>query len=116
VILVTFELTKVFYTLPSYWIDSFGVSSVGQWIEILIDTVVIRALLMAVMQRQSKSSMLIHSDQGSQYGSADYLAFMKAINLEPSMSRREDCHDNAVAERFLATFKKLVTQRKIYST
>lgn len=38
---------------------------------------VIKALLMAVYQRQSKTDVLVHIDQGSQYGSADYLAFMK---------------------------------------
>jgi putative transposase len=48
----------------------------------------------------------VHSDQGSQYGSADYLAFMKEHNLAPSMSRRGNCHDNAVAESFFATLKK----------
>ncbi len=37
-------------------------------------------------------------------------------DLEPSMSRRGNFHDNAVAESFFATFKKRVTQRKIYST
>lgn len=74
------------------------------------------ALLMAVMTRQPDESLLVHSDQGSQYGSVDYLAFMKANNLEPSMSRRGNCHDNAVAESFFATFKKRVTKRKIYTT
>lgn len=77
---------------------------------------VIRALMMAVWQRQPKGDVLIHSDQGSQYGSADYLSFLKTNNLKPSMSRRGNCHDNAVAESFFATFKKRVTQRKIYST
>jgi len=77
---------------------------------------VIRALMMAVLQRQPTEKVLVHSDQGSQYGSADYLAFLKANNLEPSMSRRGNCHDNAVAESFFATFKKRVTQRKIYTT
>ncbi|MGO2514184.1 IS3 family transposase [Marinomonas polaris] len=48
--------------------------------------------------------------------SSDYLAFMNAHNLAPSMSRRGNCHDNAVAESFFATFKKGVTKRKIYST
>ena len=33
-----------------------------------------------------------------------------------SMSRRGNCHDNAVAESFFATFKKRVTRRKIYAT
>ncbi|EAW31793.1 ISPsy26, transposase orfB [marine gamma proteobacterium HTCC2143] len=61
---------------------------------------VIRALLMAVWKRQPKETVLVHSDQGSQYGSSDYLAFMKENNLQPSMSRRGNCHDNAVAESF----------------
>ncbi|MBL1293429.1 MAG: transposase [Thiotrichales bacterium] len=41
---------------------------------------------------------------------------MKVNNLEPSMSQRGDCHDNAAAESFFATFKKRVTKKKIYAT
>ena len=77
---------------------------------------VINALLMAVWSRQPTETVLVHSDQGSQYGSADYLAFMKANNLKPSMRWRGNCHDNAVAESFFATFKKRVTRKKIYAT
>ena len=77
---------------------------------------VINALLMAVYQRQPQAEVMVHSDQGSQYGSADYLAFMKAHNLVPSMSRRGNCHDNAVAESFFATIKKRIIKRKIYLT
>ena len=77
---------------------------------------VINALLMAVWQRQPKSEVLVHSDQGSQYDSSVYLAFMREHNLIPSMSRRGNCHDNAVAESFFATFKKRVTRRRIYPT
>ena len=76
---------------------------------------VINALLMAVWARQPTQRVLVHSDQGSQYGSSDYLAFMKANNREPSMSRRGNCHDNAVAESFFVTFKKRVTKKKIYA-
>ena len=60
--------------------------------------------------------MLVHSDQGSQYGSSDYLAFMKEHDLVPSMSRRGNCHDNAVAESLFAILKKRVTRKKIFST
>ena len=77
---------------------------------------VINALLMAVYQRQLKAEIRVHSDQGSQYGSADYLAFMKEHNLVPSMSRTGNCLDNAVAESFFATIKKRIIKRKIYST
>ncbi len=73
---------------------------------------VLRALLMAVYQRRPEEKVLVHSEQGCQYGSSDYLAFMKEHNLVPSMSRRGNCHDNAVAESFFATFKKRVIRKK----
>ena len=98
-------------------IDLFSRRVVGWSMDNNMDKhLVIRALLMAVYQRRPKQSVLVHSDQGSQYGSADYLAFMKENNLVPSMSRRGNCHDNAVAESFFATFKKRVIRRKIFST
>lgn len=77
---------------------------------------VINALLMAVYQRQPKAEVMVHSDQGIQYGSGDYLVFMKAHNLVPSMSRRGNCHDNSVAESIFATIKKRIVKRNIYST
>ncbi|WP_193330725.1 IS3 family transposase [Pseudoalteromonas ulvae] len=98
-------------------IDLFSRRVVGWSMDKNMDKhLVIRALLMAVYQRRPEQSVLVHSDQGSQYGSADYLAFMKEHNLIPSMSRRGNCHDNAVAESFFATFKKRVIRKKIYST
>ena len=98
-------------------LDLFSRRIVGWSMDKTIDRhLVLHALLMAVWKRQPKEPVLVHSDQGSQYGSADYLAFMKENNLEPSMSRRGNCLDNAVAESFFATFKKRVTQKKIYAT
>jgi putative transposase len=46
---------------------------------------VINALLMAVWQRNSKNEVLLHSDQGSQYASSDYLAFMNEHKLIQSL-------------------------------
>ena len=98
-------------------LDLFSRRIVGWAMDKNIDRhLVINALLMAVWSRQPTQPVLVDSDQGSQYGSSDYLSFMKANNLEPSMSRRGNCHDNAVAESFFATFKKRVTKRKIYAT
>jgi len=77
---------------------------------------VMDAILMAKLRRQPKEKVLLHSDQGSQYGSHDCVSFLKDNNMVPSMSRRGNCHDNAVAESFFATFKKRVTHRKIYAT
>jgi len=59
---------------------------------------------------------MVHSDQGSQYTSHDWQAFLKANGLEGSMSRRGNCHDNAVAESFFQLLKRERIKRKIYST
>ncbi|MFT7414277.1 MAG: putative transposase [Methylophagaceae bacterium] len=75
----------------------------------------INALLMAVYRRQPKREVLVHNDQGSQYGRADYLTFLKENNVRPLMSRRGNCHDNAVAESFSAKIKKRIVKKKIYS-
>ena len=114
---ITYVRTYEGFLYVATVIDLFSRKIVGWSMDKHIDRhLVINALLMAVWSRQPKETVLVHSDQGSQYGSADYLAFMKSNNLEPSMSRRGNCHDNAVAESFFATFKKRVTKRKIYAT
>ena len=77
---------------------------------------VMQALLSALWRRRPTGTVLVHSDQGSQYGSQDYLAFLAEHNLEPSMSRRGNCLDNAVAESFFSTLKKLRIRRRIYAT
>lgn len=76
----------------------------------------INALLMAVWQRKPKAAVLIHSDQGSQYGSDDWRRFCVANRLEPSMSRRGNCWDNAVAESFFSSLKKERIRKRIYKT
>lgn len=74
------------------------------------------ALLMAVWRRKPKDKVVVHSDQGSQYTSHDWSAFLKSNNLEGSMSRRGDCHDNAVAESFFQLLKRERIKRKVYPT
>jgi putative transposase len=68
------------------------------------------ALLMAVWRRKPAESVIVHSDQGSQYGSDDWQRFCRANNLAPSMSRRGNCWDNAVAETFFSSLKKNVSE------
>ncbi len=78
--------------------------------------VVLQALLMAVWRRKPKNKVLIHSDQGSQFTSMDWAAFLRAHNLEHSMSRRGNCHDNAVAESFFNLLKRERIRRRTYKT
>ena len=78
--------------------------------------VVLQALHMAVWRRKPKQRVLIHSDQGSQFTSIDWAAFIRAHNLEHSMSRRGNCHDNAVAESFFSSLKRERIRRRTYKT
>ena len=77
---------------------------------------VLDALLMAVWRRKPTGKVVVHSDQGSQYTSHDWSAFLRAHGLEGSMSRRGNCHDNAVAESFFQLLKRERVKRKIYNT
>lgn len=77
---------------------------------------VLDALLMAVWRRKPSSTVMVHSDQGSQYTSQDWQDFLKAHGLEASMSRRGNCHDNAVAESFFQLLKRERIKRHVYAT
>ncbi|WP_115644021.1 IS3 family transposase [Citrobacter youngae] len=78
--------------------------------------IVLNALLMAVWRRNPQKQVLVHSDQGSQYTSHEWQSFLKSYGLEGSMSRRGNCHDNAVAESFFQLLKRERIKKKIYGT
>lgn len=59
---------------------------------------------------------MIHSDQGSQFTSKEWQSFLATHNLDASMSRRGNCHDNAVAESFFQLLKRQRIRRRIYQT
>jgi putative transposase len=68
-------------------------------------TLVLDALTMAVWRRRPKGSVIIHSDQGSQFGSDEFSRWCKENRLSPSMSRRGNCWDKAVVESFFSNLK-----------
>ena len=74
---------------------------------------VLDAVLMAVRRRRPRGT-LIHSDQGTQYGSDAWRRFCRSNHLEPSMSRKGTCWDNAVAESFFSSLKKERIKKQIY--
>ena len=77
---------------------------------------VLDALMMAVWRRRPKNPVMIHSDQGSQFGSDEFNRWCKDNHLVPSMSRRGNCWDNAVAESFFSNLKKERIKRRIYAS
>lgn len=63
------------------------------------------ALNMAIQQRRPAPGLIVHSDRGSQYASALYQALLDEHGFVCSMSRKGNCWDNAVAERFFLNLK-----------
>lgn len=66
---------------------------------------VIDALTMAIERRQPKPGLVHHTDQGLLYATSAYREILQAHHMIPSMSRKGDCYDNAVAESFFSGLK-----------
>jgi len=77
---------------------------------------VINALSMAINNKPKEQAVLLHSDQGSTYRAYDCLKLFKTNNITQSMSRKGECHDNAVAERFFNTIKTELINQQTYQT
>lgn len=98
-------------------IDLFSRRVVGWSVQPRMTTeLALQALLAAVWRRKPKTRVMIHSDQGSQFTSREWQLFLGQHNLDASMSRRGNCHDNAVAESFFQLLKRERIRRRTYAT
>lgn len=72
-----------------------------QTVNLVLDTIRL------AMQKEKKvaEELQLHSDQGSQYTSQAYFDLTKGYGITPSMSRRGNCYDNAMAENFFSILK-----------
>lgn len=76
----------------------------------------IAALNMAIERRRPQANLICHTDQGSVYHATAYRELLAQHGLRASMSRRGNCHDNAVAESFFSNLKNEITHHTIYAT
>ena len=78
-----------------------------QTINLVLDTIRL------AMQREKKvaAELQLHSDQGFQYTSQAYFSLTQAYCITPSMSRRGNCYDNAMAENFFGILKSECLRR-----
>jgi transposase InsO family protein len=73
------------------------------------------ALQLAICQRQPKPGFVVHSDRGSQYASHEYRDLLNRYDCIGSMSRKGNCWDNAVMERFFLNLKMERVWRQDYA-
>lgn len=78
-------------------------------------SLVCTALQMAIALRNPPAGLIVHSDRGSQYASTDYQALLQRHGLVCSMSRKGNCWDNAVMERFFLNLKMERVWRRDYA-
>lgn len=79
-------------------------------------TLACSALEMAIETRKPPSGLIHHTDRGNLYTSYKYQEILKTHQMIPSMSRKGDCYDNAVAESFFASLKNEWVFYKDYKT
>lgn len=78
-------------------------------------SLIVNALTMAINRCRPKAGLLLHSDRGSQYASDEYQTLLNGNGIICSMSRRANCWDNAVMERFFLNLKTERVWQKQYA-
>ena len=73
------------------------------------------ALQMAIVQRNPAPGLIVHSDRGTQYASAEHQALLTEHGLVGTMSRKGNCWNNAVMERFFLNLKRERVWQKDYA-
>jgi len=108
---ITFIRLRSEFVYLAVVIDRFSRKAIGWALDrSLAARVAVAALQHAIAQRQPPPGVVHHSDQGTQYASAEYNAVLTASQMLPSMSRPGNPYDNAFCESFMKTLK----QEEIY--
>ena len=103
---ITYLRTREGWAYLAVLLDLCSRSVVGWSLSSTLETELpLQALAQAVVSRQPGPGVVHHSDRGSQYTSVDYQDRLGELGMEPSMSRRGNCYDNAVVESFFDTLK-----------
>lgn len=112
---ITYLRTKEGWLYLAAVLDLFSRRVVGWALEDhMREGLVNQALLMAIKKRRPCAGLMHHSDRGSQYASVNYQDFVRKYGIIISMSRKGNCWDNAVMERFFGSLKTERTDGKNY--
>ena len=114
---ITYVWTAGGWCYLSVILDLFSRAVVGWSLSSSLSTELpLRALSMALIQRQPKVGLMHHSDRGCQYTSHAYRDELASHGIQVSMSRKGNGWDNAVAESFFATIKGEMIERQPWSS
>lgn len=77
---------------------------------------VLQALAMAIGHRSPARGLVHHTDQRRRYAGDTYQSLLARHGIVPSMSRKGNCYDNAVAESFFSTLKNELVHHVRFET
>lgn len=117
-------MTDITYVRTAkYWLYLWGVLDLYSGLEVGWSMsarqdcqLVVQAVLMAIWQRPARTPVILHSDPGCQFTSAEYHQFLAADQVTCSMSPVGSCADNAAAESFFGVLKRERVNRRQYRT
>ena len=113
---ITFIATAVGWLYLAVLIDLYSRKVVGWAMSERIDQqLVIDALNMAILKSEPKPRLIHQTDQGRQYSSTACVEILKKHGMVPSMSRRGNCYDNAVAESFFSSLKNELVHHRSFN-
>ena len=114
---ITYIWTKEGWLYLAAVLDLYSRRIVGWAIEKRMTAdLTLEALRMAWWSRRPGKGLIHHSDRGSQYASHEYQKELTNYGMICSMSRKGNCWDNAVMERFFRSLKSERVDHKVYST
>lgn len=101
---LTYLRTNAGFVYLAVVLDLFARRVVGWAVSTELDaSVATEALQRALAVRNVQTGMVHHSDRGVHYACAEYRAALAGRRIKPSMSRKGNCWDNAVAESFFSS-------------
>lgn len=78
------------------------------------ESIIVRAIEVALKNRNPVSGLIFHSDRGTQYCSTRVRNMLACNGISQSMGAKATCYDNAVLESFFSTLKKELIYREKY--
>ena len=114
---ITYVWTAEGWLYVSVLLDLYSRKGVGWARSSRLDALMVQeALHMALGRRKPSAGLMHHSDRGSQYACHAYQRLLGTHGIGCSMSRKGECLDNAVAERFFGSLKRERTAHRYYAT
>ena len=114
---ITYIWTKEGWLYLAVVLDIYSRKIIGWAIQQLATAdIVLKALMMAIVNRKPGKEIIFHSDRGSQYTSELVRSRLNLYSFRQSMSSKGNCYDNAITETFFSLLKKELVYLTVFET